>query len=75
MAKVFGFDVLECPRCGQKGMQRLAFITQPSAIRSILASVGLATAPPESTPKRAVSAQHAPSSHDAADTMPPTDWN
>ncbi len=75
MATVFGLDVLECPRCGQKGMQRLAFITQPSVIRSILASVGLATAPPAGPPNVMAGGQDDPSSHDAADPMPPADWS
>ncbi len=47
MARVFEIDVLQCERCGQKGMQRVAFITDGSAIKAILQSVGLATAPPD----------------------------
>ncbi len=76
MARVFELDVLECPRCGQKGMQRIAFITQPSVIRSILASVGLATAPPER--QRASSSadvQHALTFADAVDAVPPDAWS
>ncbi len=47
MARVFDVDVLQCDRCGQTGMQQIAFITQPSVIKAMLKSVGLATAPPE----------------------------
>ncbi|MBL4817884.1 MAG: hypothetical protein JKY15_01455 [Deltaproteobacteria bacterium] len=38
--------VLERPRCHSK-MQMISFITETKAIRDILASIGLATAPPE----------------------------
>ncbi len=75
MARVFELDVLECPRCGQKGMQRIALITQPSLIRSILASVGLATAPPErkaASPSAAVREEL--DFADAAGTLPDA-WN
>jgi hypothetical protein len=54
MARVFELDVLACPRCHSR-MQMIAFITHPQAIRGILQSVGLATAPPE--PARAVLAE------------------
>ncbi len=47
MARVFDIDVLQCDRRGQKGMQQVAFITQPSVIKAMLKSVGLATATPE----------------------------
>ena len=46
MKRIFDVDVLECPRCHSK-MQVIAFMTEGQAIRDILASVGLATAPPE----------------------------
>ena len=46
MARVFELDVLQCPRC-QSRMQVIAFITRPDAIRAILQSIGLATAPPQ----------------------------
>lgn len=29
MERVFAYDVLQCPRCGQKGMQRIAAIVWP----------------------------------------------
>ena len=40
MRRVFDIDVLECPKCRSR-MQRIAFITQPSAIHAFLSSVGL----------------------------------
>ena len=46
MKRVFDIDVLQCPRCNSR-MQRIAFITEGQGIRDILASIGLATAPPE----------------------------
>jgi hypothetical protein len=46
MTRVFGFDVLKCPRCGAK-MRILAAINPPAAIQKILACLGLPTmAPP-----------------------------
>ena len=55
MARVLGVDVLACPKCKSR-MQLVAFVTHPQAIRGILQSVGLATAPPE--PSRAVLPEH-----------------
>jgi hypothetical protein len=46
MARVFDIDVLECPRCKSK-MQTISFITEPGPIKDILASMRMATAPPE----------------------------
>lgn len=46
LARVFAVNVLACPRCTTGNMQRIAFITTASAIRAILTSVGLSTAPP-----------------------------
>ena len=46
LARVFAADVLTCPRCDGGRLQRIAFITTTPAIRAILASVGLSTAPP-----------------------------
>lgn len=46
MARVFGIDVLECPRCKSK-LQVLSFITEPDVITNILKSLKMATAPPE----------------------------
>jgi hypothetical protein len=46
MTRVFGFDVLACPRCGAR-MRILAAINPPDAIRKVLACLGLPTrAPP-----------------------------
>jgi hypothetical protein len=45
MAKVWGIDVLECPRCHEQ-MQQIATITDPTVIRAILESVRKANAPP-----------------------------
>lgn len=46
LARVFEIDILECPRCKSQ-MQTIAFITDPKAIRDILTSLKMATAPPE----------------------------
>jgi hypothetical protein len=45
MTRVFGFDVLACPRCGAR-MRILAAINPPDAIRKILACLGLPTRGP-----------------------------
>ena len=54
LLRVFEVDVLTCPRCESGRLQRIAFITSGDAIRAILTSVGLSTAPPE---RRRVPAQ------------------
>jgi hypothetical protein len=46
MARVFEIDVLECPRCKSK-IQLISFVTDPAAIRDILKSLKMSTAPPE----------------------------
>ena len=51
LARVFGINVLECPRC-QSRMQMISFVTESKAIRDILASLKMATAPPEVAPVR-----------------------
>ncbi len=45
-------DVLTCPKCGAKGMQMIAFVTEPRPIRAILESVGLPADSPQPTPSR-----------------------
>lgn len=57
MERVFGLDVLACPRCGAR-MRILAAINPPAAIEKILACLGLPTrapptAPPAATPDTA----------------------
>jgi len=49
MTRVFGFDVLTCPRCGAK-MRILAAINPPAAIQKILACLGLSTRAPPVAP-------------------------
>jgi hypothetical protein len=49
MARVFAIDVLKCPRCNSR-MQVIAWVTSHRAIREILRSVGLPTAPPSIQP-------------------------
>jgi hypothetical protein len=56
MARVFGIDVLQCPRCQSK-LQVLSFITEPAVIKNILASLKMATAPPEPARSSFVSEQ------------------
>jgi hypothetical protein len=46
MARVFEIDVLACPRCNSR-MKMISFITEHKVIRNILASLKMATAPPE----------------------------
>ncbi len=46
MARVFDIDVLTCPRCCSK-MQLISFITEPKAIKDILRSLKMPTAPPD----------------------------
>jgi hypothetical protein len=46
---VFGFDVLGCDRCG--GRRRiLGAVTEPHAVRRLLAALGLAAEPPPGRP-------------------------
>jgi hypothetical protein len=45
MTRVFGFDVLKCPRCGTR-MKILAAIHPPDAIEKILICLGLPSRPP-----------------------------
>ena len=52
LRRVFDIDVLSCAKCGAARMQRIAFVTKPAAIRSVLCSVGLAAESPEPTPSR-----------------------
>jgi Putative transposase len=52
MRRAFGLDVLECPRCGGR-LKLLAAVMSPSAVRAILASMGLPTEAPELRPARA----------------------
>jgi len=49
MTRVFGFDVLACPRCGAR-MRILAAINPPDAIRKILGCLGLPTRAPPIAP-------------------------
>jgi hypothetical protein len=51
LARVFGVDVLACPRC-ESQMQVISFIRESKAILDILASLQMATAPPEVVPAR-----------------------
>lgn len=46
MARVFDIDVLQCPRCSSR-MQIISFIKEPRAVRNILRSLKMSTAPPE----------------------------
>jgi hypothetical protein len=49
MARVFEIDVLKCPRC-QSQMQVISFVTESKAIKDILTSLKMSTAPPLVTP-------------------------
>lgn len=45
MARVFSIDILECPRCKSQ-MQLISCVQDPKAIRDILRSLKMSTAPP-----------------------------
>jgi hypothetical protein len=49
LARVFGVDVLSCPRCESR-MQLISFIRERKAIVDILESLQMAIAPPEIAP-------------------------
>ena len=40
LRRVFEYDLVKCPKCGVRGMQQIAVITQPDVIRAILKSMG-----------------------------------
>jgi hypothetical protein len=46
MARVFSIDILECPRC-QSPMQLISCVQDPKAVRDILRSLKMSTAPPD----------------------------
>jgi hypothetical protein len=46
---VFGFDVLVCDRCGSR-RRILGAVTEPHAVRRLLAALGLAAEPPPGRP-------------------------
>jgi Putative transposase len=46
MARIFEIDILVCPRCHSK-MQLISFITDPKAIKDILRTLKMGTAPPD----------------------------
>jgi len=52
MARSFGFDVLQCPRCGGR-FRLIALIDDPWVIQRILSHLGLPTDVPAARPPRA----------------------
>jgi hypothetical protein len=44
LKRVFGIDILECPRCGGR-LDIVAFIEKPSAVTAILDHLGLPSTP------------------------------
>ena len=52
MQRSFGFDVLACPRCGDR-LELIALIEDPTVIRRILSHLGLPTEIPTARPARA----------------------
>ena len=46
MARVFAIDILECPRCKSR-MQLISCVQNPKAVRDILRSLKMSTAPPD----------------------------
>jgi hypothetical protein len=51
MRRSFGFDVLKCPRCGDR-LELIALIEDPRVVRRILSHLGLATEVPAARPAR-----------------------
>ena len=51
MQRSFGFDVLACPRCGDR-LELIALIEEPTVIRRILRHLGLPTDLPTARPAR-----------------------
>ena len=51
MQRSFGFDVLACPRCGDR-LELIALIDDPKVIRRILRHLGLPTEVPAARPAR-----------------------
>jgi len=51
MQRSFGFDVLACPRCGDR-LELIAVIEDPTVIRRILSHLGLPTEVPAARPAR-----------------------
>ncbi|MBI2189788.1 MAG: ATP-dependent helicase HrpA [Acidobacteria bacterium] len=60
MQRSFGFDVLACPRCGER-LTLIALIEDPPVIRRILSHLGLATEVPTACPARPPPLPHASS--------------
>src|SRR5438093_7905392 len=52
MRRTFGFDVLQCPRCGGR-LRLVALIEHASTVKGILRHFGLPTDLPEPRPARA----------------------
>jgi hypothetical protein len=46
LAKVFEVDVSSCPRCGQKGVQQIAVITDEQVLRPMVAAIDRKGEPP-----------------------------
>jgi len=46
LARIFAIDIITCPRCKGK-RQIISWITESQAIKDILDSIGMSTAPPE----------------------------
>jgi hypothetical protein len=54
--RVFGTDVLECPRCSSR-LKLIELVTEPLVITAILLSIGLLSSRPPSRPNRCGTAQ------------------
>jgi hypothetical protein len=52
MQRSFGFDVLACPRCGDR-LELIALIEDPTVIRRVLCHLGLPTDVPAARSARA----------------------
>jgi len=51
MQRSFGFDVLACPRCGDR-LELIALIEDPKVIRRVLSHLGLPIEVPTARPAR-----------------------
>jgi hypothetical protein len=57
LKRVFGHDILVCPKCHDQ-MRHIQFVDDPAVIQRICAHLGLPTAPPPVAPARAPPQQH-----------------
>jgi hypothetical protein len=74
MARVFSIDILECPRCKSR-MQLISSVQDPKAVRDILHSLKMSTAPPDNCElyDRTIEYDSDEPDHAADESLPSTD--